>query len=91
MTNINRSPIRSALSTLVVLAVFAAVLLPLAAVPATVSASNATVQDWPLQLIGATNITLTQSQFETMANATPSNSYADTPGTGTGLALWRLI
>jgi len=47
-------------------------------------------QDWPLQLVGATTVNITQAEFEALAAANPA-SYTDADGTWTGVALWRLI
>jgi hypothetical protein len=53
---------------------------------------TAAPQDWPLQLVGATTINVTQTQFEAMATANPA-IYTDpaTSDNWTGVALWRLI
>ena len=53
---------------------------------------TAATQDWPLQLVGATTINVTQAEFEAMAAAHPSNTYTDSDNhTWRGVALWRLI
>lgn len=53
---------------------------------------TAAAQDWPLQLVGAITINVTQAEFETMAAAHPSNTYTDSDNnTWRGVALWRLI
>ena len=73
---------QSIMAVVLALAIISALLVP----AATVSAA----QDWPLQLVGATTINITQAQFEAMAAANPA-SYTDADGTWTGVALWRLI
>ena len=55
-------------------------------------AASAADQDWPLTLVGASTVTVSQAEFEAMAAANPA-VYTD-PSTGdnwTGVALWRLI
>jgi hypothetical protein len=54
------------------------------------AAVSAATQDWPLQLVGATTVNITQAEFEALAAANPA-SYTDADGTWTGVALWRLI
>jgi len=49
-------------------------------------------QAWPLQLVGATTVNVTQAEFEAMAAANPSNEYTDSDNnTWRGVALWRLV
>ena len=74
------------LAVLLALAIVSTCLMSL--VPAaTVSAA----QDWPLQLVGATTVNLTQAQFEAIVAANPAPAYTDSDGAWTGIALWRLI
>jgi hypothetical protein len=79
---INRKLILCAVLALAIIGMF---LVPAASV-------TAATQDWPLQLVGATTINVTQAQFEAMAAANPSNTYTDSDNnTWRGVALWRLI
>jgi hypothetical protein len=75
---------------LVLCAVMALVVVGMFLVPGTnVTAAD---QDWPLQLVGATTVNVTQAEFESMAAANPSNTYTDSDNnTWRGVALWRLI
>ena len=75
---------------LVLCAVLALAMIGMFLVPAAgVSAAD---QEWPLQLVGATTVNVTQAEFEAMAAATPSNTYTDSDNnTWRGVALWRLI
>ena len=77
------------LAVLLTLTIICAFLVP----TATVTAAPPQPQNWPLQLVGATTINITQAQFEAMAAANPSEEFTD-PSTGhawKGVALWRLI
>ncbi|MFA5375478.1 MAG: CARDB domain-containing protein [Dehalococcoidia bacterium] len=71
------------LAVALTLAIVSAFLMPAAVV-------SADGQDWPLQLVGATTVNITQAEFEALAAANPA-SYTDADGTWTGVALWRLI
>jgi hypothetical protein len=49
-------------------------------------------QNWPLQLIGASTLSMTKTDFESLAAAHPSNEYTDSSGNiWKGVALYRLI
>jgi hypothetical protein len=74
-------------STLLALALTLAIVSAFLMPAAVVSADG---QDWPLQLVGATTVNITQAEFEAMAAANPA-SYTDADGTWSGVALWRLI
>ena len=70
--------------TLLLLTVFGVFLLPASVTAAT--------QDWPLQLVGAAAVNLTQADFETLASSYPVSW--DDNATGNlweGVALWRLV
>jgi CheY-specific phosphatase CheX len=71
-------------------AVLAVAIIGMFLVPA--ASVTAATQDWPLQLVGATAINVTQPQFEAMAASNPA-IYTDpaTSDNWTGVALWRLI
>ena len=76
------------LAVLLTLAVVCAFIMP----AATVSAAIPTVQDWPLRIEGATAVTITQSQFDTL-NASYGVCWTNTT-TGavySGIPLWRLL
>ncbi|MBN2098206.1 MAG: hypothetical protein JW753_01270 [Dehalococcoidia bacterium] len=76
---------RLILCAVLVLATVGMFLVPAASV-------TAAEQEWPLQLVGATTVNISQAEFEAMAAATPSNTYTDSDNnTWRGLALWRLI
>jgi len=76
---------RLILCAVLVLATIGMFLVPAASV-------SAFDQAWPLQLVGATTVNITQDQFETMAAANPSNEYTDSDNnTWRGVALWRLV
>ncbi|HWR70604.1 MAG TPA: hypothetical protein VN415_06060, partial [Dehalococcoidia bacterium] len=76
---------RLVLCAVLVLATVGMFLVPAASV-------TAADQAWPLQLVGATTVNITQDQFETMAAANPSNEYTDSDNnTWRGVALWRLV
>jgi len=69
---------------LLLLTVFGVFLLPASVTAAT--------QDWPLQLVGAAAVNLTQADFETLASSYPVSW--DDNATGNlweGVALWRLV
>jgi len=70
--------------TLLLLAVFGTFLLPASVTAAT--------QDWPLQLVGAAAVSMTQVDFETLASSYPA-SWDDnaTGNVWSGVALWRLV
>lgn len=75
------------LAVALTLAIVSAFLMPAAAVSA-----EDYGQDWPLTLVGATTLTISQADFEAMASANPSNTYTDSGGNiWRGVALWRLI
>jgi hypothetical protein len=79
---VNRKSILCAVLALAIIGMF---LMPAASV-------TAATQDWPLQLVGATTINVTQAEFEAMAAANPSNTYTDSDNhTWRGVGLWRLI
>ena len=79
---INRKLILCAVLVLAIVGMF---LVPAASV-------TAAGQEWPLQLVGATTVNVTQAEFEAMAAANPSNTYTDSDNnTWRGVALWRLI
>ena len=70
--------------TLLLLTVFGVFLLPASVTAAT--------QDWPLQMVGAAAVNLTQADFETLASSYPVSW--DDNATGNlweGVALWRLV
>lgn len=53
---------------------------------------TAATPDWPLQLVGATTVNVTQAEFEGLASSHPASW--DDNATGdvwTGVALWRII
>ena len=78
-------------NTKIILAVVFTLAIICASLVPAVTVSAAT-QDWPLQLVGATTIDMTQAQFEALAIAHPSNTYVDSSGnTWQGVAMWRLI
>jgi hypothetical protein len=61
-------------------------------VPGAASAAPPEPQDWPLRLIGFSDVNVTQAQFEAMAAANPSDNFTDSSGhVWKGVALWRLL
>jgi hypothetical protein len=71
---------------------FLAIIAVLVAMLAPAMPVAADEQEWPLQLVGATTVDISQAEFEAMAAATPSNEYTDGDGNvWKGVALWRLI
>ena len=78
-----RISLRLVLCAALVLATISVFLVPSASV-------TAATQDWPLQLVGAATVNVTQAQFEAMAAANTA-SYTDADGLWAGTALWRLI
>jgi DMSO/TMAO reductase YedYZ molybdopterin-dependent catalytic subunit len=59
-------------------------------IPAPMAA--AATRDWPLQLVGATTVSMTQAEFESLASSHPVSW--DDNATGNlweGVALWRLV
>jgi hypothetical protein len=79
---------RFVLSAVLALAIIGMFLVP----AASVSAAPPETQDWPLRLVGATNVNLTKAQFETMAAANPSENWTDSNGNVfKGVAMWRLV
>ena len=86
VTKINRKVILCAVLSLVIVG---ALLAPVATVSAAYPPATFT-QDWPLQLVGASTVNVTQAQFEAMAAAHPA-SYTDNVGNvWDGVAMWRL-
>lgn len=82
LPKINRRLILCAVLALAIIGTF---LVPAASV-------TAAGQEWPLQIVGATTVNVTQAEFEAMAAATPSNTYTDSDNnTWRGVALWRVI
>ena len=83
---INRKFILCFVLTLAIVGMF---LMPAAGV----SAAPPEPQDWPLRLMGASNVNVTKAQFEAMAAANPSEEFTDisTGHAWKGVALWRLI
>lgn len=80
------TPRRSILGILFTLVILAALLVP--AMP--VSAA----QDYPLEVIGYSTISISQAAFETLATANPSPEFTETAtpyNIWRGLPLWRLI
>jgi len=70
---------------LLLLAISVTLLLPAATVAAT-------APDWPLQLVGAATVNLTQTEFESLRSAYPASW--DDNATGSlweGVTLWRLV
>ena len=87
VTKINRKVILCAVLSLVIVG---ALLVPMATVSAAYPPATFT-QDWPLQLVGASTVNVTQAQFEAMAAAHPA-SYTDNVGNvWDGVAMWRLV
>ncbi len=78
------------LGILLILAIVGAFLVPVTLVSAAYPPATFT-QDWPLQLVGASTVNVTQAQFEAMAVAHPA-SYTDNVGNvWDGVAMWRLV
>ena len=77
--------VKSILCTLLSLAVLGAFLVP-------ASIAMAATPDWPLQLVGAATVNMTQAEFEGLASSYPVSW--DDNATGnlwSGVALWRVI
>ena len=86
VSKINR---RSILCFVLTLAIAGILLMPVATVSAAYPPATFT-QEWPLQLVGASTVNVTQAQFEAMAAAHPA-SYTDNVGNvWDGVAMWRL-
>lgn len=84
---INRKFILCAVLTLAIVGIL---LVPMATVSAAYPPATFT-QDWPLQMVGASTVNVTQAQFEAMAAAHPA-SYTDNVGNvWDGVAMWRLV
>lgn len=85
MLKLGRVTRKSLVCALLTLVIITALIVPATSV-------MAAEQDWPLRLVGATTVDVTQAEFEAMAAANPSNTFTDLDGhTWRGLALWRLI
>ena len=77
--------LKSILCILLVVAIFAAFLVP-------TTIATAAVPDWPLQLVGAATVNMTQADFEGLASSYPVGwDDSASSNTWSGVALWRVI